>query len=469
MPLCQSIGHSARQCHTLFFPKFYSSAADGERASGHGGHSFEQALAALLFQDQAHLNSLLGSLRHNSAVELACIFTADQKSVLARWEPRHMTCAEVRTPLESGFRNGHYQVAYPILSEGEAVGTLYLSSHLIDLRDSLSRFIWVSLAAVTGSALLLLFITLRLQRRVSGPIAELSVTANRIAEEGDYSLRVAIASEDELGHMAKAFNLMIEKVEDQNRQILESYDQLERTVAERTRDLTTANKELEAFSYSVSHDLRQPLRAIDGFSQAVLEDYAGCMDATGLDYLGRVRAATVRMGRLIDSMLQLSRVTRSSMSLKPVDLTRLVNDVVAQVREQYESDVLQTRISIQPKMTCLGDPNFLHIAFYNVIENAWKYTSRSPMRQISVSAEVLADKIEVSVQDNGVGFDMNYYDKLFNAFNRLHTPSDFQGTGIGLATVYRVVARHHGEIRAESVLGQGAKFIICLPNGQSGD
>ncbi|MBK8973109.1 MAG: HAMP domain-containing protein [Hahellaceae bacterium] len=429
----------------------------------------EQALAALLFQDQQHLGELLNSLRHNPAIELACIFGEDDQTILARWEPLTGHCDAVDPVSSGGFVKGYFQLSHPIVSEGEQVGVLFLRSHLGDLQAGMARFVGVSLIAILGSGLLLLVITLRLQRMISGPVLDLSDTANRIAEKGDFSLRAPITNEDELGRMARAFNLMIEKIDLQNQQILQSHELLERTVAERTHELTVANRELEAFSYSVSHDLRQPLRAIDGFSQAIQDDYRDQLDATATHYLDRVRAATQRMGRLIDGMLTLSRVTRSTLNLRPVDLTQLVNEVAAQIQEQYEGMSLPGGINVQPDMRCMGDVELLRIAFFNLIANAWKYTSRNSERKIEVTAQAHNDGIEVRVADNGAGFDMKYVDKLFVAFNRLHAVSEFEGTGIGLATVYRVVARHQGEIRADAQPGQGATFIIRLPCSRQGD
>jgi PAS domain S-box-containing protein len=237
---------------------------------------------------------------------------------------------------------------------------------------------------------------------------------------------------------------------------------LERRVRERTAQLTAANRELEAFSYSVSHDLRAPLRAIDGFSQALLEDYAGGLDDQATDYLRRVRAATQRMGLLIDDLLRLSRVTRAEMRQVPVDLSALADDVLAELRRSDPQRAVD--VVIAPGLTTRGDPALLRVLLENLLGNAWKFTGRTGAARIEFAAARGDDGEQVfQVRDNGAGFDMNYVGKLFGAFQRLHSPDDFPGTGIGLATVQRVVRRHGGSVRAEGAPGRGAAFHFTLP------
>ena len=237
---------------------------------------------------------------------------------------------------------------------------------------------------------------------------------------------------------------------------------LERRVRERTAQLTAANRELEAFSYSVSHDLRAPLRAIDGFSQALVEDYAGRLDDQADDYLQRVRAATQRMGQLIDDLLRLSRVTRAEMRHVPVDLSTLAAEIVAELRKSAPQRTVETVIA--PGLTTRGDPALLRVMLENLLGNAWKFTGRTEGARIEFAA-TRGDNGEplFRVRDNGAGFDMTYVDKLFGTFQRLHSPDEFPGTGIGLATVQRVVHRHGGHIHAEGAPGGGATFTFTLP------
>ena len=240
-------------------------------------------------------------------------------------------------------------------------------------------------------------------------------------------------------------------------------EELERKVVERTAQLETANRELEAFSYSVSHDLRAPLRAIDGFSQALLEDYAASIDDQGKNYLQRVRAATQRMGELIDDLLQLSRVSRSEMRHAKVDMSALAESVVEELKRGDPDRQVET--AIQTGLETRGDPQLLRIVLVNLLSNAWKFTSRQPAARIEFGLGDSNGEHTFFVRDNGAGFDMQYVDKLFGAFQRLHSPSEFPGTGIGLATVQRIVHRHGGHVRAEGVVGQGAAFYFTLPFG----
>lgn len=282
-----------------------------------------------------------------------------------------------------------------------------------------------------------------------------------------------------------------QRAEDDRRMKVE----LEWQVAERTAQLDAANKELEAFSYSVSHDLRAPLRAIDGFSQALLEDYPDRLNDQGRNYLARVRAGTQRMAELIDDLLQLSRVTRAEMRRETVDLSTLADSVVADLRRLEPQR--RVEIAIQPGLTAEGDAKLLRIALVNLLSNAWKFTGRQPSARIELGelnngdvqgrtsaagatppgmGEVEQRKERLPgmagaagerafyVRDNGVGFDMAYAGKLFGAFQRLHAASEFPGTGVGLATVQRIINRHGGHVWAEGAVNRGATFYFALPS-----
>jgi len=236
--------------------------------------------------------------------------------------------------------------------------------------------------------------------------------------------------------------------------------ELEQRVAERTAELEVANQELEAFSYSVSHDLRAPLRAIDGFSQILLEDYLDRLDDSGQQYLNRVRAGSQRMAALIDDMLQLSRVSRTGMNRTVVDLSTLAESLVSELRNTDRDR--QVTIDIQPGLNVEGDPNLLRILLTNMLSNAWKFTTQQAAAHIELGRRDSDGESEFYVRDNGVGFDMTYAGKLFGAFQRLHSEKEFPGTGIGLATVQRIVRRHGGQVRAESTVNQGATFYFTL-------
>ncbi|BBP01566.1 sensor histidine kinase [Sulfuriferula nivalis] len=235
---------------------------------------------------------------------------------------------------------------------------------------------------------------------------------------------------------------------------------LESKVQGRTLALQVANQELEAFSYSVSHDLRAPLRSIDGFSLALLEDYADKLDAEGRNYLERLRANAKRMGQLIDALLGLSRVSRLDMQLSLIDVTALAQQIVNEFREAESDRVVD--IQIETGLRAMADPYLVEVLLTNLLSNAWKYTGKVASAKINVFKSSWNGQSCFCISDNGAGFDMKRVDKLFQPFQRLHMESEFEGTGVGLATVQRIINRHGGWIRAEATPGNGAAFFFTL-------
>ena len=229
----------------------------------------------------------------------------------------------------------------------------------------------------------------------------------------------------------------------------------------RADELATLNQELESFSYSVSHDLRAPLRSIDGFSLALMEDYAEKLDDNGKDYLQRVRASAQRMAKLIDDLLELSRMTRSQIKRRTVPLSKYATEIVKNLQENEPQR--KVKIDIQPGLKADVDDGLIRIVLQNLLGNAWKYSSTKPNAHIEFGQITQNSESVFFVRDDGVGFDMQYADKLFGAFQRLHKANEFEGTGIGLATVQRIIHRHGGIIWAQSEPDKGATFYFTLP------
>jgi signal transduction histidine kinase len=231
-------------------------------------------------------------------------------------------------------------------------------------------------------------------------------------------------------------------------------------LAQSNAELVAVNTELESFSYSVSHDLRAPLRSIDGFSHALLEDWADRFDDEGRDHLNRIRAATQRMGSLIDDLLNLSRLSRAAMQRQGLDMSALARSIVSNLRRDQPDRQIEVRI--QDGLTTKADPGLVRVALENLLGNAWKFTSKQASAHIEVGQAEVDGTLAFFVRDDGAGFDPAHAERLFGAFQRLHGMDEFAGTGIGLATVQRIVRRHGGHIWAESAVDRGATFYFTL-------
>mgnify|MGYP001605070151 FL=1 len=346
------------------------------------------------------------------------------------------------------------------ISAGIPTATIYADANALLFRALLlMMLVTVTMGAVAwvgGNALLL------------RPANALMQAARRL-EQGDLSARTKLPHRSgEFGLIAHSFDSMASALQARESEATRADEEirrlnadLERKVIERTAELLAANRELESFSYSVSHDLRAPLRAIDGFSQAVIEDCADKLGDQGRGYLNRVRAATQHMGHLIDDLIKLARVARAEMQREAVDLSALAGSVLAGL--QAGEPARKVDWHIETGLVASGDANLLRVVLDNLLGNAWKFTGRQPQPRIEFGATRGADgEPAFFVRDNGAGFDMTYAGKLFGAFQRLHTVHDFPGTGVGLATVQRIVHRHGGRVWAEGAVGKGATFYFAL-------
>jgi signal transduction histidine kinase len=300
----------------------------------------------------------------------------------------------------------------------------------------------ILIAMTTGGAAWLI------HRSVLAPLGRLEQATREVAA-GNWTFKLDIGGNDEIGEMSRNFDAMTNALQS-------SFAQIERS----NQELAALNKEIEAFSYSVSHDLRAPLRSMDGFSLALLEDYGDQLDEQARDYLHRIRAASQRMGRLIDELLGLSRVTRADLAVRAVDLSAIAHEIAASLEQQQPERSVQWEID--PGLTIHADKSLVQIAMQNLLENAWKFTAKTSPAVIRVGRSEHDGQPTCFVADNGVGFDMKYADRLFGAFQRLHHESEFAGTGIGLAIVQRIVRRHEGRIWAEAQPGRGATFFFTV-------
>jgi signal transduction histidine kinase len=332
-------------------------------------------------------------------------------------------------------------------------------------------------AATSGLVKYILIITLSIMllvvgvsfafaRIISKPIVELTKTAHDI-NEGDLTQRAVIRSDDEIGELAGAFNNMANNLiltqynlENTNKELQSHREHLEEMVSQRTWELQEKNRELESFAYSVSHDLRSPLRAIDGFSRILQEDYDVILDDGGKTNLSRIRQASQRMGNLIDDLLELSRINRSEIVRQKIDLSSKVQSMIA--RLDNAGSARKVDFMVQPDVFIYADDILMDVVIANLIGNAWKYTEKKAHARIEFGKTRINDEAVYFVRDNGIGFDMKYANKLFGAFQRLVGYDEYPGTGIGLATVLRVISRHGGRIWAEGEPGKGATFYFTV-------
>jgi len=330
---------------------------------------------------------------------------------------------------------------------------LYAGANKRALRNSV-----LALVFLLGIAGLTLYVA---YRRIALPILALTSGARAI-KAGRYDARVELGGPAEVAEVAEEFNQMVESWQASERQFRDLNAHLEERVQVRTAELEEANREISAFSYSVSHDLRAPLRAIDGFSHVLLEDYGERLDDTARAYLTRMRKASQNMAEIIDDMLGMARSMHDEMQCRVFDLSAMARSVIADIESTIPRRGVEWKIP--DGIMAFGDENLLGVVLQNLISNAYKYTSKHASARIEFGLlpERQNGRVVYFVKDDGVGFDMSHSHKLFGMFQRLHRDNDYDGHGIGLATVHRIIQRHGGQIWAESALERGATFYFTL-------
>lgn len=437
---------------------------------------------ALEFDDARVARENLGLLRYRPQVRAAAIYNA-RGGLFASYSADRAE-GFPKLPEADGARveGGKLIVFKRIVENDEILGTVFLRAEY-ELISRLWSYTGIALTVALVAMGVAFLMSSRLQRIVTHPILAIGAIARDVVERRDYSQRAEKMSDDEVGVLVDAFNDMLSEIERRTQMIEQSNRNLEMEVAERRRNeeevwrlnqelesrvrertvqLEVANQELEAFCFSVSHDLRAPLRAIDGYRQALVEDCADNIPEDGQLYLQRIQSSVQRMGQLIEDLLNLSRVSRGVIDKRHVDLGELALQVIAELRQRDPARIVE--VSVWDGLGVEADPRLLRVVLENLLGNAWKFTSKTATPRIEVGALRDSESMTYFVRDNGSGFDMAYADKLFGAFQRLHAVTDFPGTGIGLATVQRIVHRHGGRIWADAKVGKGAIFFFTLEN-----
>ncbi len=424
------------------------------------------SVSALLFDDQNSAEKTLSALQASPYIISAGILAVGGRPFAAYFRDKdgklpvlpQLTSEQTET---HQFGNDTVLLIRTIVFQGKPIGIIYIQSSMDALYARLKLYAEISLLVLAVSLLAALLISPIFQREVARPIVQLAEIAQLVSRDKNYSVRAAQSdSHDEVSVLVEAFNAMLSQIQEREGALREAHDELEHRVQDRTTELNNINRELEAFSYSVSHDLRAPLRAIDGFSQALLEDYGEQLDSSGQDHLQRVRLAAQRMSVLIDDLLNLSRVTRSEIRREKLDLSAVVRSIAEEL--QRTAPGRNATFVIAEGLTADGDAQLLRVAIENLLGNAWKYTSGHSGARIEFGLHQNNGRTAYFIRDDGAGFDPRYSDRLFGAFQRLHAMAEFPGTGIGLATVQRIIRRHGGEIWAEGAVEKGATFYFTL-------
>ena len=424
------------------------------------------SVAALVFNDRDSAEKTLAALRAAPDVVSACLYSASGRPFVEYHRDGSGSVPPIAR-LGPGEQENHWfahsdvMLLDRIVFQSEPTGYIYLESSLDALWARFRLYLFISVCVLLGALFGAMAVSFSFRRSILQPIHALAEVARLITDERNYAVRAAgEGAPMELGHLVGAFNGMLVQIELRDRELREARDELEQRVELRTAELAAANKELESFSYSVSHDLRAPLRSIDGFSLALLQDYGDSLGAEARDYFERIRAATRRMGILIDDLLNLARVSRRELRRERVNLSDLARAVEADLRKTASPHTVECRI--QNGVEAEGDAHLLRIVMDNLLSNAWKYTSKHATACIEFGQTSSNGHKVFFVKDDGAGFDPAYAGKLFGAFQRLHGSSEFPGTGVGLATVQRILLRHGGRIWAEAEVEKGATFYFTV-------
>ena len=427
----------------------------------------ENSVTALLFDDQQAAQSTLSALDHSPHIRWAAIERADG-SVFARYALNGQTQPDLeatlgpRQSLAYWTKGTNILLGRRIVFQGRNLGAVYLLAETSELAHRARQFGLLSALILVLCVVIAVFATSTIRHLITDPLTELADTAQVVSREKDYSIRARLPkSSDELAFLVQSFNEMLEQIQERDRALEDSRNALEQRVRERTAELTEANKELEAFSYSVAHDLRGPLQHIANIAFLLQNSGDAELSEEHRALIEKMAAGTDGMAALIDDLLNLSSATTAPLRRTAIDLSRMAESILERLRADDPARKAQCTVAKGARV--IADEGLMHIVLENLLRNAWKYTSKVDVAEIEFGHGEDGNRTVYFVHDNGAGFNPRYADRLFRPFQRLHSQSEFLGTGIGLATALRIISRHGGTIWADGQVDHGAAFYFTLP------
>jgi len=422
--------------------------------------------AALAFDNEGDAKEILAALKAEPHIVAAGLYDRNGR-LFSRYPSNSGPDAFPTGPGPAGyqFMHAHLEGFQPVVAEKRQLGTLYLKSDLGAIYERFRVYGFLVALVVILSFLSAWLLSKILQKNISQPILALAETAKVVSDQKDYSVRAIKTGNDEVGLLTDAFNYMLAQIQEQNRTLSNFTQDLEQRVRRRTAQWEVANKELEAFSYSISHDLRAPLRGVIGFVTILEDDYSSKLDDEAKRITGIIKNNALKMGQLIDDLLAFSRMGRQEIEKTNIPTLAMVDAVIRQIVPGNKDGNIQWVIGEIPDIK--GDINAIRQVWINLISNAVKYSANKEAPQIEIGSFGRDAETVFFVKDNGVGFDEKYLNKLFKVFQRLHSADEFEGTGVGLAIVEKIISKHGGKVWAEGTKNQGARFYFSFPDERS--